>query len=702
MTEKRNLGKRLAVLIILALLLLTGYQLLQTAGGGNAVYAAETVKATDVKLYQALTKSSSAKNLGSLVTMSKSKDLVVIVANCDAAGKTSGYNDLVQAVKTIKQDMSGASYMGIRFLILDANGKNTSRAYSSWRSDAKPAIETCAVSGQTYYNWAKTNFQPGKITNSKYFVNSTTFATKPAETFAAFAIRNGVVQGVCDDPAYLHAMVLNYLPNSEKKQIDSTNYFIAVTTKGKAVAMPRDLAKAKVTVQDQLYTGSALRPAPTVLVNGIKIPESNQKDGKTVANYTVYYSNNFNVGTATVTIYGKGEFHGKAEVNFQVLPLNIAAAKVSGVEGNRKEGQARRAPTLTMQIGGKDRLLVKGTDYTYKYQENPQESTVTLIATGKGNFTGTLKKTFADGGILRLYGDNRYKTSYAIAEQLLKELGVKQFSCALIASGENDKYPDALSGAYLAKLKKAPILATRTSEIPTTISFLKRYVKTGSTVYILGGTGSVDASLERQLQNAGFKAKRLGGKNRYETNLLILKEANVTTQDVIVCTGAAPGDSLSASATGKPIFLVDTVKLRDEQVKYLNLGTVRPRRFYLVGDRTVIPAAAQTELSKHAPVQRIGGKDVYARSLNIARQFFRGRQTYVALAPGNETAYPDGLCGGPLAAAQNAPLILCDNSSTVATNIRTYTEPAYTYQLTVFGGATWISEATARKIIGWK
>ena len=75
---------------------------------------------------------------------------------------------------------------------------------------------------------------------------------------------------------------------------------------------PIDISAATVTVQDQTYTGFALTPSPTVVL-----------DGETLApntDYTVAYANNTEPGTATVTITGTGAFEGAASATFTIKP----------------------------------------------------------------------------------------------------------------------------------------------------------------------------------------------------------------------------------------------------------------------------------------------------------------------------------------------------------------------------------------------
>ena len=74
-------------------------------------------------------------------------------------------------------------------------------------------------------------------------------------------------------------------------------------------------------VKNKEYTGSAITQDITVKEN---------EQNRTLVNgtdYTVSYSNNVNVGTATVTITGKGNFTGTKTVNFSILGDTITINK---------------------------------------------------------------------------------------------------------------------------------------------------------------------------------------------------------------------------------------------------------------------------------------------------------------------------------------------------------------------------------------
>ena len=86
-----------------------------------------------------------------------------------------------------------------------------------------------------------------------------------------------------------------------------------------------------------------------------------------------------------------------------------------------------------------------------------------------------------------------------------------------------------------------------------TQSYIKDNVNAGGTIYLLGGEAAVSEEFENSFD--GYIVKRLGGNNRYETNLSILRESGINEDDILICSATSFADSLSASAVGKPIML---------------------------------------------------------------------------------------------------------------------------------------------------
>ena len=144
--------------------------------------------------------------------------------------------------------------------------------------------------------------------------------------------------------------------------------------------------KGKISVEaiaDQTYTGSALMPK-VVVKAGSKVLTQN-------VDYTVLYSNNVNVGTASVKITGKGSYKGSYTENFKIVACSIAQATCSKIADQTYSGKAIE-PTFTVTY--KNRTLRTGTDYTVSFKDNVNIGTATVIITGKGNFEGTKEITF--------------------------------------------------------------------------------------------------------------------------------------------------------------------------------------------------------------------------------------------------------------------------------------------------------------------
>ena len=144
------------------------------------------------------------------------------------------------------------------------------------------------------------------------------------------------------------------------------------------------ISKASVTLSTSTYAydGKAKTPSVTVKVNG--------KTLKKDTDYTVSYSNNTKVGTATVKITGKGNYTGSVSKTYSIKN-NFKKATVSGISTKAFTGK-NITQNITVKYNGK--TLKKGTDYTVSYSSNKNIGTATVKIAGKGSYTGTITKTF--------------------------------------------------------------------------------------------------------------------------------------------------------------------------------------------------------------------------------------------------------------------------------------------------------------------
>ena len=291
--------------------------------------------------------------------------------------------------------------------------------------------------------------------------------------------------------------------------------------------------------------------------------------------------------------------------------------------------------------------------------------------------------------ILRVAGGNRFETANLVGDQIKAKLGIEKFDAVVVASGTD--FADALAGSYLASAKKAPILLAYNDKINEGVkNYIKANLNPGGTVYILGGGKAVPESFKDGLEEQ-FTVNRLAGGNRFETNLLVLQEAGVGDKPILVCTGLDFADSLSASATKLPILLVYGNKLLPEQAAFME--SVKGRELYIIGGEGAVSKNMETALTAYGTVERVAGGNRFETSVMIAEKFFTAPESAVlAYAWG----FPDGLCGGPLAATMNAPLIL--TMEKYEAKAAEYIQSKGIASGTILGGEKLIPESSINKI----
>ncbi|MFI3228132.1 MAG: hypothetical protein R3Y09_12120, partial [Clostridia bacterium] len=159
------------------------------------------------------------------------------------------------------------------------------------------------------------------------------------------------------------------------------NYTSSSTASKTFTISTRTIADASFSgISSYAYTGSAITPTPTITAGGRTLVSG--------TDYTISYSNNTNVGTATIKITGKGNYTSSttASTTFTIATRSVSDASFSGVSSYSYTGSAI-TPTPTVTVGG--RTLTSGTDYSISYSNNVSVGTATITITGKGNYTST-------------------------------------------------------------------------------------------------------------------------------------------------------------------------------------------------------------------------------------------------------------------------------------------------------------------------
>ena len=109
------------------------------------------------------------------------------------------------------------------------------------------------------------------------------------------------------------------------------------------------------------YTGYPIAPDIVVTMNGRVLNRG--------TDYTVTYSNNTNVGTATMTVTGIGSFSGTKTINYTIEAKNIENCLTTAVTNYQYTGNTY-TPNVTVTDSSNGKTLVAGTDYTITYSNN--------------------------------------------------------------------------------------------------------------------------------------------------------------------------------------------------------------------------------------------------------------------------------------------------------------------------------------------
>ncbi|GAA0121768.1 MULTISPECIES: cell wall-binding repeat-containing protein [Clostridium] len=204
-----------------------------------------------------------------------------------------------------------------------------------------------------------------------------------------------------------------------------------------------------------------------------------------------------------------------------------------------------------------------------------------IIVGGNGVVSKDIEKELTSMGIetKRIDGKDRYVTAINIAKEVGTENGIA------VAYGLN--YTDALSMAPVAGKLSMPILLTPSNYMNSDV---KNFIDSSeiSNTAIIGGTGVISDKVASLFPNP----IRIGGKNRFETNMNILTTFadGLSYDELYVATGMNYPDALAGSAaaatTGSPLVLVDKESVNFNTIVYTNL--LRSKKVYGLGGQAIV------------------------------------------------------------------------------------------------------------------
>lgn len=299
-------------------------------------------------------------------------------------------SDPIKVTATEFTSDSGA--FGLKFTAVTKSGINLAKDISLSRiSLAQNYVDGKVVPIQITYKFTYKGAGGGSFTRTFYRLNGmTSIAPIEAQGYTGKAIKPAVkiTKGsttLKSGKDYTVSYKNNVKIGTATVTIKGEGDFFGTATQ--TFKIVKNIAKAKVSgISNKTYNGSLITQTPKVVLGG--------KTLKNGTDYTLSYKNNVKVGTATVTITGKGSYKGTIKKTFKITAQKATKLKVSLSAATFTYNGKVKAPTVTVKnTAGK--VLKKGTDYTVTYSGGRKNvGTYKVTVKFKGNYSGTRTATF--------------------------------------------------------------------------------------------------------------------------------------------------------------------------------------------------------------------------------------------------------------------------------------------------------------------
>ena len=359
---------------------------------------------------------------------------------------------------------------------------------------------------------------------------------------------------------------------------DTTNYYDGDIQLEFAIS-PRNINDCDISsISDQPYQTSAITPEVNISYNSLEIYEG--------IDYELAYSNNTNVGEASITIEGIGNFTGSKAIKFNIVKNSITGAVITLVKDSNEFSYLNGnpvTPEIKSVVLGETELILN-TDYTVAYSNNTHIGNGLITITGINNYKDTETKTFvilnenydiAKATVIKEVGTFIYN-----GEEIKPTVTVKVNDITLT---ENTDYEVAYSNNINAS-NQALIVITgindygnqkevtftinqkEITESDITIKALPDVIYSGSSfepaITITDSIGEIassnyDLAYSNNL-NAGEALVSITFKNNYKSNKVITRSFNIERRTIV---DATYNDFGLITYTGDAITPIPVIKL---------------------------------------------------------------------------------------------------------------------------------------------
>ena len=309
------------------------------------------------------------------------------------------------------------------------------------------------------------------------------------------------------------------------------------------------------------------------------------------ADYTVTWINNRYVGTATVVLTGTGkiledgtaigQYFGEKRITFRIKGTALSANMVSWADGsknvsivyNGKEQEPRVRVSLQKKVKDENGKTVTQTttlreydeyaqygDYKVSYLKNVDAGTATVVITGAGGYTGTVKKTFKITQADLAAADAEAK----IAASGAQEANGSNASAESNATGSGDVADSAIKVAFAKNGAKPAIVVTAKLANGNTVT-----LKEGKD-YTITYANNKAVSEGKNLTEKKLPLITVKGKGNFkgsikQTFTITNKSLADTVNPITVTVTDVPANKNKGKFVSKPVITdADGVKLKEK------------------------------------------------------------------------------------------------------------------------------------------
>ncbi len=392
-------------------------------------------------------------------------------------------------------------------------------------------------------------------------------------------------------------------------------------------AIGYDLSECKIAdIEDQIYTGDPLRP-------GVVVTDASGKQLILGTDYRVSYTNNIEIGTATVTVTGIGSYAGSSiSKNFNIIESPYGSYKVTATVDYATICTGETA-TMKASVSGGTSPITYTFDYAkydtadWKTLKNASTSSCTFTPNATGKFNLRVKAVDNDG-----------KVSTAVKTITVgQQLSVSVSGASAINLGEAYTIKTTASGGVYPLIYSCYVKKTTDSSYTTVSS----YSVTGSFTYTPKTAGQYEMYVS---------VKSATGYTQKATQYFTVKQSKLANTSTISATSIAFGSSfnVAAAATGgtSPYTYAvyykkstDTKWATKQDFKTNKSVTIKPGAATKYDVRVTVKDAAGTQADKSFTVNVTSASLVNTSKISSSAIALGDKVTVTALATGGTAPY---------------------------------------------------------------